>query len=338
LSHAKREKGKRKKELVPPLSLREVIPLEAKLSLPPHGVLACLTGAIGLAAIATRSWVGVTSRRRRITRASVAIAGAVVALSVVARTTAVVGGTAATGRACVALAATVVTSASLSATCIAVNTSSVAVVAVAAIITAILTVAAIISTIVTVATVVATIIAAIIATVVATVIAISTVSTTTTTTAAVGVITAVAPTISAATPVVKATAATRLALGRTEVLSGSWSARTSTTSLLDAEGTALNHLTLQTLLSGISLVRGDHLHEAEATRLSSVGILHDLALLDLTVLLKEARNLCLLEARVDTGDEEVGTRVDGTIVIILGLLRLHGSTVKTIGRHGAAAR
>jgi hypothetical protein len=153
---------------------------------------------------------------------------------------------------------------------------------------------------------------------------------------------------------------TLTAFGGTEVLSGSRSARTSTASLLDAESTALNHLTLKTLLGGISLVRGDHLDEAEATRLSSVGIFHDLALLDLTVLLKEAGNLCLLEARVDTGDEEVRARVDGTIIIVLGLLILHGSTassgqrpvrkrkarqtaranvpVKTIGRHGAAAR
>jgi hypothetical protein len=48
-----------------------------------------------------------------------------------------------------------------------------------------------------------------------------------------------------------------------------------------------------------------------------VGVLHDLALLDLAVLLEEASDLRLLQARVDAGHEEVGARVGGAIVILV---------------------
>ena len=106
-------------------------------------------------------------------------------------------------------------------------------------------------------------------------------------------------------------------LGRTKVLARGGRTGSSTTGLLDAESATFDGLTLKTLLSGISLVGGDHLDEAEATGLPGVGILHDLALLDLTILLEEAGDLGLLKTRVDAGDEEVGTRVDGTVVILV---------------------
>lgn len=57
-------------------------------------------------------------------------------------------------------------------------------------------------------------------------------------------------------------------------------------------------------------------------------VLHDLALLDLTILLKEAGDLGLLQARVDAGDEEVRSGVDGTRVVIIGtIVALDGRTI-----------
>jgi hypothetical protein len=56
-----------------------------------------------------------------------------------------------------------------------------------------------------------------------------------------------------------------------------------------------------------------------------VGVLHDLALLDLAVFLKEAGDLGLLQARVDAGDEEVGTGVGGTVLILVAAVALDGS-------------
>lgn len=81
------------------------------------------------------------------------------------------------------------------------------------------------------------------------------------------------------------------ALGRAKVLARSRSARTSTAGLLNAESAAFNDFTAQTLQGSVGHVGGDHLHEAEAARLAGMGILHDLALLDLAVLLEKAGNL-----------------------------------------------
>jgi len=57
-----------------------------------------------------------------------------------------------------------------------------------------------------------------------------------------------------------------------------------------------------------------------------VGVLHDLALLYLSVLLKQTRDLILFKTRVDTGDKEVRAGVDGTIVIVLGTAVILRST------------
>jgi hypothetical protein len=46
-----------------------------------------------------------------------------------------------------------------------------------------------------------------------------------------------------------------------------------------------------------------------------VGVKHDLALLDLTVLLEQASDLGLGKTGVDTGDEKVGSGVDGAIIL-----------------------
>jgi hypothetical protein len=45
---------------------------------------------------------------------------------------------------------------------------------------------------------------------------------------------------------------------------------------------------LQGLLGSVRLIRRDHLDEAEATALAGVRILHDIAFLDLAILLEEA--------------------------------------------------
>jgi hypothetical protein len=89
----------------------------------------------------------------------------------------------------------------------------------------------------------------------------------------------------------------------TKVLAGSRSTRAGTTGLLDAQGSAFNDLTLKTLLGRISLLSGDHLDETESTGLLGVRVKHDLALLDVAVLLKETSNLLLGETRVDTSHE-----------------------------------
>jgi hypothetical protein len=46
-----------------------------------------------------------------------------------------------------------------------------------------------------------------------------------------------------------------------------------------------------------------------------MGVKHDLALLDITVFLEETGDFLFGEARVNTGDEEIGSRVDRTIIL-----------------------
>ena len=81
------------------------------------------------------------------------------------------------------------------------------------------------------------------------------------------------------------------ALRRSKVLARSGSTRTSTAGLLNAESAAFDDFTAQTLQGSVGHVGCDHLHEAEAARLAGMGIFHDLAFLDLAVLLKKAGNL-----------------------------------------------
>ena len=108
----------------------------------------------------------------------------------------------------------------------------------------------------------------------------------------------------------------RTSLGGAKVLARSGSTGASATSLLDAQSATLDDFALHTILGSIGLVGRDHLDKTESTRLLGVGVLHDLALLNLAILLKKARNLCLGESGVNASDEEVGARVDGSIVII----------------------
>ena len=80
-------------------------------------------------------------------------------------------------------------------------------------------------------------------------------------------------------------------------------------------------LSLKPLLRCVSLLRGDHLDETEATRLLCVGVAHDVALLDFTIFLKETCDLVLANAGIAPSDEEVGARVTALIVIIPTLWR-----------------
>lgn len=100
-----------------------------------------------------------------------------------------------------------------------------------------------------------------------------------------------------------------------KVFSRSWGTRTSTTSLLNAQGSTFNDLTLQTLLGSISLIRGNHFDETKATRFTGVRVTHDLALLNITILLKETRNLFFEKTWVDTSNEKVRAWVDCTIIL-----------------------
>ena len=101
----------------------------------------------------------------------------------------------------------------------------------------------------------------------------------------------------------------------TKVFAWSGSARAGAASLLDAQGATFNDLTLKTFFGSVGLLSGNHLHETEATRLLGMGIKHDLALLDITVFLKETRNLALGETRMDAGNEQIGARVDSAIIL-----------------------
>jgi hypothetical protein len=76
-------------------------------------------------------------------------------------------------------------------------------------------------------------------------------------------------------------------------------------------------LTLEALLSCISLVRGDHLDETEATRLLCVRVAHNVTLLDLAILLEETGDLLLGERGMDASDEEVGARVAAAWVVVI---------------------
>jgi hypothetical protein len=135
-----------------------------------------------------------------------------------------------------------------------------------------------------------------------------------------------------------ATRSTEVTLGRSKVFARSRSSGAATTSLLNAQSTALDNLALQALLGSISLLGSDHLDEAEATRFLGVRVQHDRAVLDIAVLLEQTGDIGLGQTRVDTGDEKVRAGVDGTFFIIVGLPGIDGSTVigTPVGRTAAS--
>jgi len=119
------------------------------------------------------------------------------------------------------------------------------------------------------------------------------------------------------------------ALRWAEVLAGSRGPGPSAPGLLDAESPALVDLSLKSILGSVGALRSHHLHKAETTALTSVWVAHDVALLDVAVLLEELADLVLVEARVDAGDEEIGARVDRLIVAVLTGVASWGWTTGT---------
>lgn len=82
-------------------------------------------------------------------------------------------------------------------------------------------------------------------------------------------------------------------LGWAKVLSWSRSTRTRASSLFDAQGAALNDLTLKTFLGRIGLLSSHHLDKAKTTRLLGMRVKHDLALFNIAILFKVASHLGL---------------------------------------------
>lgn len=104
-------------------------------------------------------------------------------------------------------------------------------------------------------------------------------------------------------------------LRRTKVFARRRGTRAAAARLLNAEGAALDHLTLETFLGSVGLLTSGHVDETEATRLLGVGVHHDGAVLDVAILLEKARNIGLGQTRVDTSHEQVGTSVLGALLI-----------------------
>lgn len=110
-------------------------------------------------------------------------------------------------------------------------------------------------------------------------------------------------------------------LGRAVVLARSGSTGTGTAGLLDAQSPALVDLALQALLGSVCLIRGNHLDETEATRLLGMRVAHDVALLDLAILLEQTCDLILGQGGVDASDEEVGALVAALLRLTIARLR-----------------
>ena len=114
--------------------------------------------------------------------------------------------------------------------------------------------------------------------------------------------------------------ALRTSLRRTEVLARRWSTRARSSRFLNAESAALNLFALEALLGSVGLIGGHHLDEAEAARLLGVGVAHDLALLDFTVLLEKTGYLRLGKTRMDTSNEQVRSGVHGAVFVFAVVL------------------
>jgi len=153
-----------------------------------------------------------------------------------------------------------------------------------------------------------------------------------TTTVAVVAIVVSTTTASSASPEV-------LAFRRTEVFARSGCSWSGSAGLLDAQSPILMDFALKTFLGGISHVRSHHLDEAEASGLPSVRVAHDIALLDVAILLEQTSDLILGKAGMDSGDEEVRAGVARVVVLtLLARLRRWSATVHTVAivRRGTA--
>ena len=77
----------------------------------------------------------------------------------------------------------------------------------------------------------------------------------------------------------------------------------------------------------IGLIGGNHLDKTKPTGLFGVGVTHDLAFLDIAVLLEEEGNLILGQRWGNTRDEKVRARVN-TVIIVFGVVTILGATIK----------
>jgi hypothetical protein len=68
-----------------------------------------------------------------------------------------------------------------------------------------------------------------------------------------------------------------------------------------------------------------------------VGVKHNGTVINVAILLEQTRNIRLGQARVNTSDEEVGARVDGTFIFLLNRLASQRSSVIRAAIGGAAA-
>ena len=96
----------------------------------------------------------------------------------------------------------------------------------------------------------------------------------------------------------------------TEIFAWCRRARSCTSSFFDAESTAFDDFTLETIFGGIGFFSSHHLDETKATRLLGVWIFHDRAPLHVAILLEEPRDLSFRQTRMYPRDEEVGARID----------------------------
>ena len=109
-------------------------------------------------------------------------------------------------------------------------------------------------------------------------------------------------------------------LGRAEVLARGRGSGSGATSLLNAQSAALVDFALETRLGSVGLLASDHVDETEAARLAGVGVAHNAASLDITVLLEQATDLLLSQTGVDAGNEKVGAGVGSFFLVLTDLL------------------
>jgi len=74
---------------------------------------------------------------------------------------------------------------------------------------------------------------------------------------------------------------------------------------------------LKSFFGSIGLFSSHHLDKAETARFSGMGIQHDRALVHLTILGEEPRDIILSETRMNASHEEIGTWVLRAIVLFL---------------------
>lgn len=117
-------------------------------------------------------------------------------------------------------------------------------------------------------------------------------------------------------------------LGWPKVFSGGRRSWFGATRLFNAQSATLVNLTLEPFFGSVGLLSRRHLDEAEATRILSVGIAHDVARLYIAVLCEQTRHVFFREARVNAGHEEVGSAIGS--FLFFGVVTSSGRLKATI--------